>query len=373
MRKSVALLCGRWLMGGVENFHVILGNALCRMGYDVSLIMFEIVDDTLLAKLDGRVKILCLGSISFGKENEAKLRAYLSKLGATAILNGWCLPWKLTRFIRRATNGLDVKLIAVHHTQPDTNARVESTSNRILKWLYRKATALSVRYVYRNSDAYVVSSQRYRPIVHRMVGAHDTESKVAVIHYPLTADAGDFNHRENVVLYVGRLHEVQKRVSRLLAAWKIAEPQLPDWSLEIVGDGPDRTLYEEMAASCLRVKFMGFQHPVDYAKAKIFAMTSEYEGMPLVLPESMNNGCVPVVSGSFLSAYDVIPSHAGVITEMPFDAKKFAAIIVGLASDSERLARMSEACVAECKKYSVEHIAMQWSTLIEECGKAVAG
>lgn len=44
---------------------------------------------------------------------------------------------------------------------------------------------------------------------------------------------------------VARLYEPQKKLSLLFKIWKQVENEGNDWQLVIVGDGPDRALYEE--------------------------------------------------------------------------------------------------------------------------------
>lgn len=68
-----------------------------------------------------------------------------------------------------------------------------------------------------------------------------------------------------------------------------AGKSLPDWHLDIVGDGPDAAALKELAERLRlsNVSFEGFRNPAPYyRRASIFCMTSTFEGFGLVLPEA---------------------------------------------------------------------------------------
>lgn len=177
----------------------------------------------------------------------------------------------------------------------------------------------------------------------------------------------DACQKENVLLYVGRLEEKQKKFSRVAAMWKDAlADALPDWRLEIVGDGPDRAACEASLAGVPRVVFHGFQNPAPfYAKAKILVMTSDFEGFGLVLVEAMSAGCVPVVLDSFAAVHDIIDgaNGNGVLVPAPFDKKRFAASLAALMRDTPRLAAASAAARATSRNFSIATIVDKWEML----------
>lgn len=112
------------------------------------------------------------------------------------------------------------------------------------------------------------------------------------------------SHRPTV-LFVGRLHEGQKRVSDVLHALAMLPAQ---WRLEIAGSGPDRGRLEALAAELGisdRVEFLGFvADPATlrdlYRRASVLTLPSAYEGLPMVLLEAMS--CATPVVGSDISA-----------------------------------------------------------------------
>ena len=97
---------------------------------------------------------------------------------------------------------------------------------------------------------------------------------------------------ETLFVFVGRLSEPHKRLTRLLEGFKIARETRKDIRLLIVGDGEDRSLCEERIAQygltdC--VDMVGSQtNPYPYLNVSdCLVLTSDYEGFPVVYLEAL--------------------------------------------------------------------------------------
>ena len=143
--------------------------------------------------------------------------------------------------------------------------------------------------------------------------------------------------------------------------------RLPDWRLEIVGDGPDRAQYEKLAEGLPRTEFTGVKDPVEnYAHSKVLLMTSDYEGWGLVLVEAMSSGCVPVVLGSFESVSEIVTNgHDGYVLPIPYNPSSFADRLEALAKDAKRFESMASAAEISSKRFSVMATADRWEELFE--------
>ena len=100
------------------------------------------------------------------------------------------------------------------------------------------------------------------------------------------------NDGETLFVFVGRLSEPHKRMSRLLKAFAAAKQQRDDIRLLIVGDGPDRKLCEDLIrehALSPFVTMVGNQtNPYKYLNVgDCLVLSSDYEGFPVVYFESM--------------------------------------------------------------------------------------
>lgn len=366
-RGSVLFLLGVWGVGGVERVTVTLANALAARGWRVTIVAFRFDDRALLEGLAPEVMVKALAFPAATAENAKALRALFLAREVGVVVNQWCLPWGVTRLLRRAGRGLDVGLVSVLHNIPDNNGRI-AAARGAARLLWRLLSGLSLRAVYRGSDAFVVLSKRFEPIFRRMTGLAFTP-RLHTIGNPLTLAPAPAP-KEDVLLYVGRLEETQKRVSRVLAVWRLLAPRFPGWRLEIVGDGPDRAALEAQAQGLPRVAFHGFRDPAPfYAKARLLLLTSDFEGFPLVLPEAMAAGCVPVALGTYPAVYDVVRGTNGVVVAPPFEAEGFARVVGDLMAAPAVLDGMAGVAQADARAYALDAVADRWEALFREVSR----
>ena len=138
--------------------------------------------------------------------------------------------------------------------------------------------------------------------------AKDFHVKVSCVPNPFNPeelhDFRPFSERSNTILYVGRV-EAAKGSHILLEAFAKIAPQIPNWSLRLVG-----ALKEESIASDFLAKYPELKERVIftgeindrsavtefYRDAKIFAFPSRYESFGIALTEAMINGCFAVTT-----------------------------------------------------------------------------
>ena len=367
-RGSVLFLLGVWGVGGVERVTATLGKALAARGWRVTIVAFRVESRALLEGLAPEVMVKALAFPAATAENAKALRVLFLAREVGVVVNQWGLLWGVTRLLRRAGKGLGVKIVAALHNIPDNNGRIAAVRGPA-RFLWRLLSGLSLRAVYRGSDAFVVLSKRFEPIFRRMTGLAFTP-RLRTIGNPLTLAPAVPAPKEDVLLYVGRLEETQKRVSRVLGAWRLLAPRFPGWRLEIVGDGPDRAALEAQAADLPRVAFHGFRAPAPfYAKAKLLLLTSDFEGFPLVLAEAMAARCVPVALGTYPAVYDVVRGTNGVVVAPPFEAEGFARVVGDLMAAPAVLGGMAEVAQADAQAYSLDAVADCWEALFKEVAR----
>jgi len=125
-----------------------------------------------------------------------------------------------------------------------------------------------------------------------------------------------WQEKENVILTVGRLGTRQKATEVLLQAFALAVNHIPhNWNLKLVGPVPAE-LEEYLQAfftrfSTLRNRIIvtgNVSERADlediYDNAKIFCLSSRWEGFPLVFPDALRAGCY-IISTNVASAYDI--------------------------------------------------------------------
>lgn len=361
--ESVLFFLGHWGVGGVERVTVVLANELVARGHSVCIVACAYDDRSELSRLNGRVAVEELGPDWLSAGNAERLREVLVRRRVSVVLNQWCAPYAVTRFLRRAMRGSAAKLVAVHHNAPDGNLRIRGARNPLARWCWRLITGVSLRLVYETSDRYVLLSDGFVPVLAGLIRRRRLD-RVAVIANPLTL-APVAREKENLIISVGRLEETQKRVSRVVDLWRTLSVEFPDWRLAIVGDGPDRARYERQAAGLPRVAFVGFQNPGDfYARARVLLLTSDFEGLPLVLAEAMAAKCVPVALGCCPAVGDVVGVD-GRAVPLPYDEGRFAEAVregVARSFDPQAMRMMAERTE---RRFGIGACVDRWEGLFE--------
>ena len=228
-------------------------------------------------------------------------------------------------------------------------------------------------YVYKNSDKYLLLSPSYKENFIHFTQIKNTD-KLMVQTNPITLDKGEYTYdplkKEKTVVFVGRLDNNAKRVLRTIDVWKQLESKHPDWNMRIIGDGPEmKNLQQGIADNHLqRITLEGFCNPKPfYEKASVIILVSEYEGFPLVLPEAMQYGLIPVVYGSYSAVYDIVDDdHDGKIfpyNKDGFDALGFAKKLESIMnmSDEERVL-MQKKALKKSLMFSKDVILDQWES-----------
>jgi len=177
--------------------------------------------------------------------------------------------------------------------------------NRKIDTSYRDG----LRYVYDNSDRYILMSESFTKIFSELSGLKDL-SKVRYITNMLTFPDIEppeiVSQKDKTVLVVARLDDEQKNISFIIDVWKSISNH-KGHILHIIGDGQDRKKLEIRASGVKDIIFDGQQNPHPfYKQAKIFLMASPREGWGLTLTESLQCGVVPIVLNTSSVFSDII-------------------------------------------------------------------
>lgn len=170
------------------------------------------------------------------------------------------------------------------------------------------------------------------------------------------------------VLFVGRLAPI-KRVDRLLDAVFSAKPSRR-LKVVIVGAGEcledlERCARELGIEDC--VTFAGQQADVGsfLRRSRLFALTSESEGVSLSMLEAMISGVVPVVS-EVGDLGDVVKDGDSGFLVADLAPKTFAQRFLTLLDDDARLLTMSESAQRRAREFSLEASAASWRALFKD-------
>ena len=181
------------------------------------------------------------------------------------------------------------------------------------------------------------------------------------------------NLDSKTVIAVGR-YSYQKALDRLIDAWGIVMERLGrncDWTLRLVGDGEMRSSLESQIAR-LGLNASVFLGRVEkdmasvYRESSILALSSRYEGLPMVLLEAQAFG-VPCVSFACkCGPKDVIRDGENGLLIPEGDVSALAEALYRLMSDDVLRKQMGAAAYRNSERYDKERIMSQWESLFKE-------
>ncbi|MFT9018079.1 glycosyltransferase family 4 protein [Acetobacter malorum] len=170
------------------------------------------------------------------------------------------------------------------------------------------------------------------------------------------------------VLALGRLSP-QKGFDRLLQAWKLveADPRSAGWKLTIVGEGPQKILLTEQAATLERASVGPAQKDVAtlFAQAGIMASSSRFEGLPMVLLEAAAFG-VPIVAFDCETgpAEIIVPDRTGLLVPQN-DVTALAEGLLNLMANPEKRLAFSSNGKDRIALFSRDHVIALWRRMLE--------
>lgn len=320
---------------------------------------------------------------TWNMSNINRIRNIIKEYEIDVIINQWALRPEVTYICNRARVGTKCKLICELHGAPDTtkmiiaqDEKMRSSRNKTAKAInYVKLkiihtiTKWSIRYVYNICDYYILLSKGFIPIIVNY--AHLKKwNKVCAIGNAIGISADgfmyNFEKKKKQILYVGRMDPYNKRVNRIVEAWEQLFKKYPDWTLELVGEGPQLEDLKKYVKSNKidRVNFHGFQKDPPrsyYEDASILMLTSDLEGFGLVIVEGMQFGVVPVVYGSYAAIHDIIDNDKdGYITPIPYSREKTISCLKKLMDDDDKRNKMAKAAIEKSKQYTMDAMANKW-------------
>ena len=174
----------------------------------------------------------------------------------------------------------------------------------------------------------------------------------------------DFDARPIDVAFVGRLCEY-KRPDRFVAALARVVKALPATRAVMIGDGPDAGALASQARSLgveSSLQFLGKRADVDelLSRARIFMLTSRWEGLSIAMIEAMAAGAVPIVADVGDLADLAKHGESGYLVE-PDDIEAYARACVQLLSDAAAWRAVSQqAAAAALARSGIDAIARRW-------------
>lgn len=165
------------------------------------------------------------------------------------------------------------------------------------------------------------------------------------------------NQEDELIFSLGRL-ESQKNFELLIDVFYHAQLENKNLKLAIVGAGSQKIFLQskidslDLQGKVLLAGYIENPYPI-FKLAKLFCLTSVWEGMPVTIMESMVLGC-PVVSVNCKSGPSemIVDNFNGYITT--YEQTEIARIINKVLADKENLEIMKKNCVKHAKKWDIQ-------------------
>ncbi len=176
------------------------------------------------------------------------------------------------------------------------------------------------------------------------------------------------------VLAVGR-YDYQKGFERLISAWKKVCSNLPEghgWMLKIVGDGPLKdSLKRQIAEDGLQGFAVVGESASDmdavYRNASVYALSSRYEGLPMVLLEAQSYGLPIVAFDCKCGPKDVVTDGKDGLLIKEGDVEGLSGALLKLINNGELLKTMGHNALEASKRWNRESAMERWISLIDGC------
>lgn len=193
---------------------------------------------------------------------------------------------------------------------------------------------------------------------------------VICIHNPASfRDMPQHSTGENKkVIAIGR-YTYQKGFDLLLPAWKIVTERHQDWILCIYGGG-EQLQYARLAdelginTTChLHKETQNIDQKL--TESSIFVLSSRYEGMPMVLGESMACGVPPIAFACHCGPRDIITDGIDGLLVENGNIGELAEKICYLIEHDEIRKQMGKRATENVKRFYIENIMPQWDQLFK--------
>ncbi|HMC00860.1 MAG TPA: glycosyltransferase family 4 protein [Flavobacteriaceae bacterium] len=357
-RKRIVFIIPSLTAGGAERVVTILANNLVGI-YDVEII--QLYNNKPFYHLDGKV------SLQYCKKNyNSNSNWFKSIFNHIYMIRRVCSFTKDHDIVIGFTTTCNVyAIIASKFSQiPCIISERINPKYSVENWFWnfiRKRT-------YPKSDKVIVQTNDVKTYYNRFI----KENKLKVIPNPIDPELlkqVDINYKkENIILTIGRFSK-QKNHKLLIKAFS----NIPhdNWKLLIIGDGQEKQAYKDLICKLQQEKSILILNKTneihkEYNRAKIFALTSDYEGFPNALIEAMSFGVPCISSNCPTGPSDIIEHNKNGLLFPVNDQKGLEKSLIELMNDEELRKVLSENAKNSTARLNVNRIANQWKTIIND-------
>ena len=306
-------------VGGIETALVTLLNELAKKQYEITLVL-EKKQGIFLEDIDKKVKIIAYSPsnnknvflrkiINLAKRTKFILK-YKNKFDFSASYATYSLPGSFVARTASKNSALWVHSNYMTHFDNDKNE-----FNKFFEQLNIKQFS---KIIFVSNDAKNAFIEQFTEFEKKSIVINNIIDYNKIIKLSEENIAEKKEDNITTFLYVGRLTEKDKKVSRIIESAKILKKKNLQFKVIIIGDGKDKKQYTKMVQDYdleERVIFLGKKkNPYPYFKISDYLiLTSEYEGFPVVYNEAKILN-LPVITTNVSDSETIIENNYGIIT-----------------------------------------------------------
>ena len=306
-------------VGGIETALVTLLNELAKKQYEITLVL-EKKQGIFLEDIDKKIKI-----IEYSPSNNKNV--FLRKIINLA---------KRTKFILKYKNKFDFSASYATYSLPGSFVARTASKNSVL-WVHSNYMTLFnndknefnkffeqlnikqfSKIIFVSNDAKNAFIEQFAKFGEKSIVINNIIDYNKIIKLSEENIAEKKEDNITTFLYVGRLTEKDKKVSRIIESAKILKKKNAQFKVIIIGDGKDKKQYTKMVQDFDLEKYVIFlgkkKNPYPYFKISDYLiLTSEYEGFPVVYNEAKILN-LPVITTNVSDSETIIGNNYGIIT-----------------------------------------------------------
>lgn len=385
--KVYIFLVSAWGMGGTIRAAINLAGYLADR-YEVEIVSTYRRNDEPYFAFDPRVKVVALDDQRKGalSRRQRWLRSVLSRFSSALYHPAdirkhnhdlWT-DLQLVRHMRRA-QGIAIAsrpghiiqladlalpgLITVGLEQMNLHSHARNLRKAMLS-RYRKLDALAVL-TDQDREAYERAMNGSAPPMWRL------PNTVRAIEPP----RADLSAKR--IFAAGR-YTPQKGYDFLIHAWAPVARKHPEWELKICGTGQSKSrlqarIDEEGIGDRTTLAGPTDDVPGEMARASIYALSSRFEGFPLVLVEAMSKGMACVAFDCPTGPADIIDDHRNGLLVPAKDVEGLTAALMEMVEDEELRRRCGDAAIETARDYTMAAIGPRWEEMLQALLQQRAG
>lgn len=345
--KRIAFVIGSMGNGGAERVVSIIANEYARQGWQVDILM--LLSSACTYILEPNIALIDLSGKCSSRI--ARLPYWLTKIRKYAHENR---PDIIVSFVARiniitklSLINIDIPIIVSERNDPYMDGR-----GLIVRYLTKK--------LYPLASAVVLQTRRAQ-------GYFCSLKNSIIISNPIEVHASKSEMAKNRIVSIGRLSE-QKNQKMLIDAFAKIHQKYPKYTLDIYGEGSLRsTLQKQIESlnldSCVTLRGAVSDVHQQIADAKLFVLSSDYEGLSNALLEAMMMG-LPCISTNCAGSDEYIEHLKNGLLVDVGDTNAMATAIEYMISHPSEAKQMGTCAKHKSQSFEKNNVIKQWTNII---------